>query len=90
MILVDDLKRYPHILLREKTWCHMTSDSNETELHQFAAELGLKREWFQGGDTVRLPHYDLTPRRRAVALRKGAVAVGSKELVRRHYARQAT
>lgn len=92
MILVDDLREY-RTTLREKKWAHMVSDSNEIELHQFAAKLGLKREWFQEGAAnargLPLCHYDLTPRRRAKAIAIGAVAVGAKELVRRHYNRQA-
>jgi len=89
VILVDDLKHYPHTHLREKRWCHMVSDSNETELHQFAAQLGLRREWFQSrGTGMDLEHYDLTPRRRKSAIAAGAVEVSSREIVRRHYNRK--
>jgi hypothetical protein len=53
-------------------WCHMFADENE-ELHALAKRIGLKREWFQedrdGG------HYDLTPSRRAAAVRLGAIEV---------------
>lgn len=92
MILVDDLREYTGSpLARERRWCHMVSDSNETELHQFAERLGLRREWYQEGRrfTGQLPlsHYDLTARRRAKAIALGAVAVGAKELVRRHWNR---
>lgn len=43
-------------------------------LHEFASSIGLKRAWFQhrrGG----MPHYDLTPSRRSVAVRRGAIEV---------------
>jgi hypothetical protein len=58
-------------------WCHMIADTVE-ELHRFARRIGLKREWFQ--DT-RNPHYDLTPGRRALALRLGAVELPRREFV---------
>jgi Protein of unknown function (DUF4031) len=29
-------------------WSHLTADTQE-ELHEFAARLGLRREWFQPG-----------------------------------------
>jgi hypothetical protein len=54
-------------------WCHMFSDQVDTqELHQLAQRIGLKSEWFQNAPN-KLPHYDLTPRRRAMALEFGAV-----------------
>jgi len=49
----------------------MYADSLE-ELHAMAVQIGMKREWFQ--NKPRLPHYDLTPRRR-----RGAVLFGAKE-----------
>jgi hypothetical protein len=56
---------------------HMLADSVE-ELHRFAAEIGLKREWFQPGST---PHYDLTDTRHARALSHGAVLISRTDLV---------
>jgi hypothetical protein len=59
---------------------HLVSDGTLTDLHLFASELGLKREWFQDG---RLPHYDLTTARaarRAEAL--GARPVSTREVVK--------
>lgn len=53
-------------------WSHLFADSKE-ELHEFAAKLGLKREWFQDkGD--HLWHYDVT-----AAKRRKAVALGAQE-----------
>ena len=75
MILVDDIKRY-----RSGWWCHMVSDRSVEELHAFASEIGLRRGWFQDG---RLPHYDLRPSGRRLAVCRGAEEVGSRELVRR-------
>ena len=51
----------------------MFADSKE-ELHEFANKIGMKRVWFQ--DT-KLPHYDLTAKRRQLALRLGAIEVDS-------------
>lgn len=59
---------------------HMVADSLE-ELHDFAKELGLKREWFQ--DHPRHPHYDLTTQRmRNKALRLGAQLADRREIVK--------
>ncbi len=58
----------------------MASDRSVEELHAFASEIGLRREWFQGGSR---PHYDLRPSRRRVAVSKGAEEVGTRDLVRR-------
>ena len=52
----------------------MTTDIDE--LHAFAKCLGLRREWFQDGS---VPHYDLTPRKRALAIKLGATEVGADE-----------
>jgi len=73
MICVDDLKPSRW---RYKRSCHLFSmDSPEETLHLFAAKLGLKRSWFQ--DDPRLPHYDLSPRKRKRAVELGAIEVTS-------------
>lgn len=58
--------------------CHMFAD-DEQELHDMAKRIGLKREWFQ--EHRRLPHYDLTVSRRALAVRYGAKEVDREFLV---------
>lgn len=50
---------------------HMIADTEE-ELHAFAARVGLKRAWAQRSRSG-VPHYDLTARRREVAVRLGAM-----------------
>lgn len=60
-----------------KQSCHMSCDGDLEELHQFAEKIGLRRAWFQ--DRPGLPHYDLTPSRRAAALNAGAIAVEHAE-----------
>jgi len=83
MIYVDAIQHYPECELRYKHWCHMATDSSLSELHQMAARLGLRRAWFQNKPTH--PHYDLTPAKRAQAIRLGALAVSTHELLRRCY-----
>jgi len=58
----------------------MVSDRSVEELHAFASEIGLRREWFQSGPR---PHYDLRPSERRVAVSKGAEEVDARELVKR-------
>ena len=57
--------------------CHMIADSVE-ELHLFADSIRLKRVWFQPHSS---PHYDLTPNKRAAAVRRGALELSSSEFV---------
>ncbi len=59
--------------------CHMTCDDLDT-LHAFAVSIGLRRAWFQPHPLH--PHYDLTPGRRELALKRGAVFVPAKEQAR--------
>ncbi|UVM66799.1 DUF4031 domain-containing protein [Pseudomonas sp. B21-009] len=54
---------------RGRVWCHLVADSLD-ELHTFAAQLGLRRSWFQSN--TRYPHYDVTVSVRARALSMGA------------------
>jgi hypothetical protein len=60
---------------RGRRWAHLVSDTSHEELHRFAARLGLRRAWFQGD------HYDVPDEVRRAALRLGAEAVSSRELV---------
>ena len=69
--------------------CHLfTDDLDLASLHSFAMSLGLKRDWFQWKDAFSLPHYDLTPRRRAAAVLAGAIEVDRREAVRLWRARR--
>jgi Protein of unknown function (DUF4031) len=52
-------------------WAHLLG-SDLDELHALAAEIGLRRAWFQ--DHGRYPHYDVTTDKRAEAVTAGAVA----------------
>lgn len=57
----------------------MTADTEE-ELHEMALLIGMKPEWFQNKST---PHYDLTPSRRKLAVKHGAIEEYSRDRVRR-------
>jgi hypothetical protein len=56
--------------------CHLGADSDE-ELHAFAERLGLRREWAQDDRGNRAIHYDLTPARRTLAVRLGAIEMST-------------
>lgn len=77
-VYVDELREYD-TKLRWKVWCHMTADTDE-ELHEMADLIGMKREWFQ---EKRTHHYDLTPTRRKLAVKHGAIEEHSRARVRR-------
>jgi hypothetical protein len=84
MILVDGIAEHT-TSLRYKKWSHLVSDTSEDELHAFAAKLGLKRSWFQSRPPASAAHYDVTPPKRVLAIKLGAVAVSGRELVTRNY-----
>jgi len=72
MVYVDDMK-FPFKMGRNVgKMCHMYADTIE-ELHKMADTIGLKREWFQ--DKKRVPHYDVTLSKRALAIQNGAEPV---------------
>ena len=80
-VYVDELRNYPvSPRWRYGLACHMTADTLE-ELHAFAGKLQLRRAWFQPHRHI--PHYDLTARRRAAAIRAGAIEVKARDYVRR-------
>jgi hypothetical protein len=72
-ILVDP----PLWVWRERRWSHLVSDESYDELHVMADVLGIERRWFQGD------HYDIPEDYRERAIELGAVAVSSRELIRR-------
>lgn len=81
-VYVDTIRDYGTLArdrgLPSTKWCHMTADT-KTELHKFAIEIGLKRSWFQDHPT--LWHYDITPNKRKLALREGAVEITTADLI---------
>ncbi len=85
MILIDPIRRYPRGPRGFRHWCHMMTDDltdrGLEELQSFALQLGLRLEWIHRHE--RLPHYDLTPPLRELALTLGAQSVSSREQVLR-------
>jgi Protein of unknown function (DUF4031) len=78
MIYVDEIKFYPNTNLKYKKWCHLWTDSdNIEELHLFAEKLGLKRDWFQNKKNI--PHYDLVPTKRDLAIQFGAQQISIQQ-----------
>jgi len=77
--MVDELQRPPrtrHQCFADGA-CHLTTDGDLEQLHDFAERLGLKRAWFQPHPLH--PHYDLTATKRLKALALGAVFVPARE-----------
>ena len=76
-VYVDDAR----IRWRGMEWSHLVADTAD-ELHDAAAQLGLRREWAQ--DKGRTLHYDLPEHLRLRAIELGvAVAISWRELARR-------
>lgn len=65
---------------------HMTSTSSETELHEFALGIGMKRAWYQNHPVH--PHYDLmTEGRLTAAICAGARLTHPYDLVKLQFKR---
>ena len=73
MIYVDPCYQFGKL-----SWCHMATDGDLSELHEMADTIGLKRKWFQ--DHNRVPHYDLSPKKRQLSIQAGALPVSAKDL----------
>jgi hypothetical protein len=58
-------------------WSHLVSDTSFVELHAFARSLGIPERAFEGD------HYDIPQERYAALVDAGAVAVSSRDLLRR-------
>jgi hypothetical protein len=57
----------------------MSADSL-SELHAFAAVIGVKKCWYHRGTAH--PHYDITNEQRELALSSGATAVDTRSLLK--------
>ncbi|MEQ1934665.1 MAG: DUF4031 domain-containing protein [Fimbriimonadaceae bacterium] len=84
MIYVDEIVDYADLMPSKRAlfartgskWCHMRADTLD-ELHAMAEAIGMKRSWFQ--DKPGFPHYDLVPKRRALAVKRGAKEISARE-----------
>lgn len=85
MILVDGITTHEAPGLRYKRWSHLVSTTGEAELHAFAARLGLLSSWAQIRPAASQAHYDVTPPKRALAIRLGAREVDGRILIRLNY-----
>lgn len=66
--------------------CHMIADSRE-ELFAMVDAIGVARKWLQHKDTPH-EHFDISKGKRAEAIKHGAIAVSSRELVKMLRARR--
>lgn len=72
-IYIDDIA----IKAKGRVWYHLMSDTDDDEIHKFAARLGLKRAWYH------VDHYDVAgEHKRNAAIQLGAVPVPTIELVK--------
>jgi hypothetical protein len=81
-VYLDDWRQPARLGPVDDRWSHLVADSDE-ELHAFAAQLGMKREWFQHKEgRPHQAHYDLPERSRQAALDLGAVPVTWRQVGR--------
>lgn len=73
-VYVDNVR----VKWRGRLWCHLLADSIE-ELHAFAKQLGLRRNWFQHAASY--PHYDVTLEVRQIALSIGAIEGSRADII---------
>ena len=87
-VYVDETREHARVSLPARRWgrlwCHMTADT-EAELHEMAKAIGLKRAYFQRrpGPNRALDHYDLTPSKRAMAVKRGAAEESLQQFMHR-------
>lgn len=81
-VYVDELRDYRSLrgYGPPGLWCHLVTDGDLNELHDFARQIGLPHITFQ--DHSRHPHYDLPPRGRDAAIAAGALEVTTSQLAR--------
>jgi Protein of unknown function (DUF4031) len=82
-VYVDDMRMRAQVGTLDRVWCHLFIGPEDeiSELHEFAAEIGLPRRWFQGPPKHPWPrsHYDVTEGKRWLAVKAGAVEVTWEE-----------
>lgn len=74
MTILIDPPRWP---AHGRIWAHLVSDVSYQELHAFAAAQGVPERGFDHD------HYDVPQERYDLLVEAGAVAVDSRELLRR-------
>lgn len=66
------------VTYRGMKMCHMIADTRE-ELLGMAVSIGVQRKWIQDFDTPR-EHFDICQKKRAMAVKLGAIEIGFREL----------
>ena len=81
-VYLDDWRQPARLGTVDDRWSHLVAD-DEDELHEFAAKLGMRRQWYQHKPArPHQAHYDLPERWRDAAVALGAVPIGWRELGR--------
>ena len=79
MVYVDPLMKHGWKLRgRYVPSCHLMADEVE-ELLLFGERIGLKRQWLQGTENNRVPHFDLVASKRSLAVCEGAKELNMTE-----------
>ena len=73
-VYVDDFNVPFHNMIM----CHMIADTVE-ELNDMARKIDIWQGWLQG--PAKFPHYDVTLSKKKLAIKHGAKAITSRELV---------
>ena len=80
-VYVDNFRTPARVGRITGRWSHLVTDNPDlTELHDFAARIGLQRRWFQTSEHAYRPHYDVTESKRTAAIAAGAIAIDVREL----------
>lgn len=84
-VFVDDMLMPATVGRIRARWSHLFTDQDDqTELHELAARIGLRRTWFQKTDCQdRAPwlcHYDVTESKRQAAIAAGAQPITMREM----------
>lgn len=79
---VDFSRKLPvrSFAMRRMDCCHLFTDGPLESLNGFALSIGLCKSWLQDEP---YPHFDLIgPKKRALAIERGAIEVGNKDAIR--------
>jgi hypothetical protein len=80
-VYVDNFRAPARVGRITARWSHLVTDNPDlTELHEFAARIGLRHVWFQTGKHAHRPHYDVTDTKRTAAIAAGAIEIDVREL----------
>ena len=82
MVYVDSLRintKKKKSLFKHRKFCHMSADTR-WELVSFAKTIKLSIDWIQEKEGF-VPHFDLTPTKRAKAISNGAKELSNRDFV---------